>query len=517
MAEMSLLTSRPSDDAADAKQQQQPPATDEEEDEEEGSADHESDNDSNEEEEEGNDDDEGNDDADADESVSSRVVSRVLSLVTRAGEYRPVTVQMALLLLREVLARQRYGLTAAQRDRFMEAYGNAIAAVKACLGSSLADIFLELFEQTGAALRDVAFDSLLLDGALVLPVAASPVSHLRLPQRLPSGEAERTQKAVHQLFVLRRFYFGEIARAPDTLLPLQAMPLPPYTRSSYFSFRPATVYASFICPVSAKKSVLRYFVVDAGALLILDPPPSTPLAASTPPSPLRRTTTTAFGHGGTSTSSSPLALSARSSSSSSSSSTAAQQSSHPTTAVVSEIVPLESIEVETEADYIQVTSHPLRWSVRMQFVSKKMLLAAERTLDAGRRRARQFKMKQIYKALGIDVDDMLLAAPPRCAAARTDASETSTGSVSVVPDSAAADSAAAAPLLSSTPSLQHPLSPPEGRRLSSQDFAEDGDADGAVPHHRAPPPPLVRESSQDELVKASEALFESDAPTTPAL
>lgn len=213
-----------------------------------------------------------------------------------------------------------------------------------------------------------------------------------------------------------------------------------------------------------------------------------------------------------STAASPLAHSAAPTSPSGGTGTGTGTGAPPPTAVVSEIVPLESIDVETEADYIQVTSHPLRWSVRMQFVSRRMLLAAERTLDAGRRRARQFKMKQIYKALGIDVDDMLLAAPPRCAAApaaHADASETSTSTAAAPPS---------APLLSSTPSLQHPLSPPEGRRLSSQDLTDDGAAStGAEPRRRTPPGRLVRESSQDELVRSSEALFEADSSTTPAL
>jgi len=155
------------------------------------------------------------------------------------------------------------------------------------------------------------------------------VSRVKLPKRLPSGEAEKVQKTVHILFIFRRFYFKEIAHEKDNLLPLEGMPLPKRAKSSYFKFRAGMDYGYFICPVSAKKSVLRYFAIEEGALIIMDPPPNAAAQSASTQSSLSLSIASAF---------SPK----RSTPAQSPQSSPAPQHKHPTAAVVGDIIPLES-------------------------------------------------------------------------------------------------------------------------------------------------------------------------------
>ena len=133
----------------------------------------------------------------------------------------------------------------------------------------------------------------------------------------------------------------------------------------------------FICPVSTKKSVLKHFVVLDGALLILDMPQQGIRGTGIPLAPQKK------------------------------------KGPSSQACIVSEVIPIETVEVDTDnSGWIQVSSHQLRWTMKMQFVSRKAVTEAQQVLEAGRRRARQFKMKQVLKALGIDADDMKLASLP---------------------------------------------------------------------------------------------------------
>lgn len=51
------------------------------------------------------------------------------------------------------------------------------------------------------------FEFLIKDAALLLPVSGTSKSRLDLSRRLPSGEAEKTQKAIQQYLVLRELKY----------------------------------------------------------------------------------------------------------------------------------------------------------------------------------------------------------------------------------------------------------------------------------------------------------------------
>ena len=292
-----------------------------------------------------------------------------------------VTVQMGVLLL-DQLGRARTPsapapaavLGAEGLALFDAAYRRSIDVLARVMGGPLGDIFLELFEDAAAACKGPlpSLDRLLSDATNVWPATASLESRLRLAQRMPAGDAEATQKAVLVFLVLRRHHYA-LRGEQDTLLPLRAMPLPQrLAHGSPLRLAPNSACARYHTPANAAqpggRTLLKYFAVADGALLVLDVAPKE-------------------------------------------ASEAARRHTLPSMAVVDVVVPLEHIGVEARRDHIQVTCHQQRWSTRMLFDTRTALLEAHHLLDAGRRRARQYKMAQIYEGLGIPDTTLLL--PPR--------------------------------------------------------------------------------------------------------
>ena len=307
-------------------------------------------------------------------------VDNVMATLANGDNYRVVTVEMGVLLL-EALSRFRvyegtaaFVMDAARRRAFEAACAQSVAVVVRDLGGPLAAVFLELFEDAASmAKRPATFDALLADGRHAWPLTASPESRLRLAQRLPFGEAEATQKAVLVFLTLRRHRLALSGSPRDTLLPLRALPLPRgLAPGAAFRLARGTPGAAFRTPaVPARpqgRTLPRYFAIADGALVVLDVPAREREAA------VRRHALPAEG-------------------------------------VVEAAVPIETVDVEATRDSILATSHACRWRALMLFDSRTALLEAHHLLDAGRRRARQYKMAQIYAGLGIP--DATVSLPPR--------------------------------------------------------------------------------------------------------
>lgn len=66
---------------------------------------------------------------------------------------------------------------------------------------------MELFDLEVKGYKAPNFEFLIKDAALLLPVSGTSMSRLDLTRRLPSGEAEKTQKAIQQYLVLRELKY----------------------------------------------------------------------------------------------------------------------------------------------------------------------------------------------------------------------------------------------------------------------------------------------------------------------
>jgi protein CLEC16A len=160
-------------------------------------------------------------------AFTRQLIGKLLSLLVRSNQYRLVTLQMTLVMLKELVfspdSPPRLALD--QLATLEQAYDTVTATLRDRLGGVLGDIFLELFDAEVRAYRQVNFEFLIKDAALLLPVSGTPMSRLDLSRRLPSGEQEKTQKAIQQFLVLRELKCTLLCRK-DTLLQLKPVTLP---------------------------------------------------------------------------------------------------------------------------------------------------------------------------------------------------------------------------------------------------------------------------------------------------
>ncbi|EGG23042.1 armadillo-like helical domain-containing protein [Cavenderia fasciculata] len=320
------------------------------------------------------------------------LIERIFYVLMNSNQFRLVTLQMTYLVLKELVysSESPSKLTENQFEMLEEAYLVVTNNLKDCLSGSTAPIFLELFEDEMGSYKQIKFEMLLKEAALILPVPERPISRLSLARRLPSGEVEKTQKAIQQFLVLREMKYT-LLRKREKLLPIKQPQYPMVREKEHFridmsmfdtidyvaiSKKPLSTPAQASPGSSAPGSgattgpPLPYsFVLYHNLLLNLDrnniqPPPNAPKQT---------------------------------------------KDDHQQYGIITHIAPLQRIEIEVshlDPCVLRVFSHPTTWGVDMIFDEEKKCLSAKSLLERARDDFRASKMRQIYALLGErDPDD----------------------------------------------------------------------------------------------------------------
>eukprot|EP01133_Synstelium_polycarpum_P006690 gene6690-7780_t len=306
------------------------------------------------------------------------LIDHLFFVLVNSNKFRLVTLQMTLLILKELVysPESPSKLTEKQLSLLEEAYTRVTNNLRECLVGNLSAIFLELFEEELRLYKQIDFEALIKDVALILPIPHTPISRLALSRRLPSGEAEKTQKAIQQFLVLRELKFT-LLRKKDTMLPLKQPHIPIVREKDLFNLDTDNfdiIYYYQVAPAVAgsnsssgkdgstpKKRVRACGVLFHSLLLNVDP-------NNVPPQ-------TKPGIYGT----------------------------------ITHIAPLQRLEIETshlDPSVVRVFSHPTTWNVDMGFDDETKCAAAKAMLERARDDVRSSKMRQIYSLLGEkDPDD----------------------------------------------------------------------------------------------------------------
>eukprot|EP01119_Soliformovum_irregulare_P014909 TRINITY_DN4131_c0_g1_i1.p1 TRINITY_DN4131_c0_g1~~TRINITY_DN4131_c0_g1_i1.p1 ORF type:complete len:976 (-),score=250.71 TRINITY_DN4131_c0_g1_i1:40-2967(-) len=294
-------------------------------------------------------------------NARSRLVDQLLKVLLRGKLVRLVTLQMSTLLLRELTFSfdSSPDFQPAQFSLMEAAYLKSISTLREGLVGSLRDIFLELFEHELSRFKQIVFDKLIMDfSALLLPIAATPLSGVALPKRFPSGEAENVQKAIQGFLVLREFKYTML-RKKDDFLPLQEEKTDRqyHIRDAITFDGMPDVMTCHILSGANKKRQTRYLVIHFGTLLVSEPDVTkTPKASKSPPS----------------------------------------------SGIICNIIPLQSIEMENDPQderVLHVTSHPTTSQFTFNFEDAGSCQTAQELLECHRKTSRSFKMDQIEKML----------------------------------------------------------------------------------------------------------------------
>ncbi|GAM21024.1 hypothetical protein SAMD00019534_041990, partial [Acytostelium subglobosum LB1] len=298
------------------------------------------------------------------------LIDMLFLVLVNSNQYRVVTLQMTLLLLKELVysPESPSKLTENQHALLEEAYRMTTNNLKDCLSlGNIASVFLELFEDELRTYRQIDFDALMNDIDLLLPVPDTPVPRLPLSRRLPSGDQERTQRAIQQFLVLRELKYT-LLRRKDSMLPLKQPQVPMVREKDLFNLNTELFdiihYYQVVPqqsvgqqPSSAKTKVRKCAVLFHHMLLDVDPN-----NVVTPPN--KRSGV--YG-------------------------------------VITHIAPLQRLEIETshlDPTILRVFSHPTRWNVDMGFDDETKCQQVKSLLTTARDDIRSIKMRQIYSLLG---------------------------------------------------------------------------------------------------------------------
>jgi len=278
-----------------------------------------------------------------------------------------ITLQMITLLMKELVYSldSPPNLSSQHLNALEQAYFLSINNVRSCLTGSLGDIFLELFEHELKTYKQINFDSLIADtAALLLPVAATPMSGFALSKRLPSGEAEKTQKAVQMFLVLREFTYTMLKKKDDRL-PFKEDSMPTLKAKDVYTLPTDAANQVVSCSMAVgptKKKMPRYFVIESGVIILVEPD------ARGTSKPVKK-----------------------------------EQPQVPSATVhVCNTIPLQNIEMEvdpSDENVLHLTSHPTTSQFSFIFETGTDCQGAQHRLDKARSKVRANKMQQIDEML----------------------------------------------------------------------------------------------------------------------
>eukprot|EP01132_Coremiostelium_polycephalum_P003787 gene3787-4712_t len=296
-----------------------------------------------------------------------KLINKLFFVLINSNQFRLITLQMTLLLLKELVysPESPSKMTENQLALLEQAYNTVANNLKEYLTGNLSAIFLELFEEELRSYKQIYFESLVKDVALILPIPITPTPGLSLPRRLPSGESEKTQKAIQQFLVLRELKYT-LLRRKDNSLPLRQPSIPHIKENDLFNLDTDSFDIIYyqVMTKDLKKKVKQCGVLFHNLLLAVDPNNAVPNTTAQKPG--------VYGN-------------------------------------ILHIAPLQRLEIELshlDPTILRVTSHPTTWNVEMSFDEEAACSKAKLMLERARDDVRSSKMRQIYSLLGErDPDD----------------------------------------------------------------------------------------------------------------
>ncbi|KAL6053147.1 FPL domain-containing protein [Balamuthia mandrillaris] len=215
-------------------------------------------------------------------------VEQLLLVLIRSSHYRLLTLQMATLLIKDLIcSHDSVANLGGDLKKLLEvAYQNAVNCAKDRLNGTLGGIFLQLFEEEMNKFKQLNFDRLITDPSSLLPVTETSSSKLALAKRMPSGEMEKTKRAIQGFLVLRELKYTLLCKK-DHKFPLKEHT--PHVLTPVGSEYPFELAQSYYwCALIEKPNVSH----DPGTtwegepcILVINPPSVLLLLPRTPSSP----------------------------------------------------------------------------------------------------------------------------------------------------------------------------------------------------------------------------------------
>ncbi|XP_077979677.1 protein CLEC16A-like isoform X2 [Glandiceps talaboti] len=135
------------------------------------------------------------------------LVERLITIMSQSCQFdsrvRPATLQMAIVLLKQLVYKDKCYL----QDMHLACIEGAREESKLLLRNYYKgdELFLDMFEDEykNLKMRPLNVEFLMMDSSILLPPTGTPLTGIEFAKRLPSGDLERTRRAIRVFFLLR--------------------------------------------------------------------------------------------------------------------------------------------------------------------------------------------------------------------------------------------------------------------------------------------------------------------------
>ncbi|XP_070580658.1 protein CLEC16A-like isoform X2 [Ptychodera flava] len=153
-----------------------------------------------------------------------KLVERLITTMSQSCQYnskvRPATLHMAIILLKELVYGDKKCFL---QDMHLACVEGAREESKLMLRNFYKgdELFLDMFEDEykNLQMRPLNVEFLMMDASILLPPTGTPLTGIEFAKRLPSGDLERTRRAIRVFFLLRDLSLT-LSGEEETRLPL---------------------------------------------------------------------------------------------------------------------------------------------------------------------------------------------------------------------------------------------------------------------------------------------------------
>ncbi|XP_038066895.1 protein CLEC16A-like [Patiria miniata] len=210
-------------------------------------------------------------------SYSRVLVNCLIAIIGHSCQFnsriRPVTLEMSSLLLKQLVY-------SSETNRcFLE--DKHLASIEGAKEESMLllrnfyrgdELFLDMFDDEYQSMmtRPLNVEYLMMDESIILPPTGTPLTGIDFIKRLPSGELERTRRAIRVFFLLRNLSLT-LRHEPETKLPLASQDQIVKASDKLDLNNSDLIACTVLMKDKSPQRVRRFLVIDNHQLILVEP------------------------------------------------------------------------------------------------------------------------------------------------------------------------------------------------------------------------------------------------------
>ncbi|XP_033631223.1 protein CLEC16A-like [Asterias rubens] len=210
-------------------------------------------------------------------SYSKVLVNSLINTMAQSCQFnsriRPVTLEMASLLLKQLVFSPDTSRCYLEDKHLASVEGSKEESMLLLRNFYRGDeLFLDMFddEYQSMATRPLNVEYLMMDESILLPPTGTPLTGIDFIKRLPSGELERTRRAIRMFFLLRNLSLT-LRNETETKLPLASQEQLVKSSDKLDLNNSDLIACTVLMKDKSPQRVRRFLVIDKHQLILVEP------------------------------------------------------------------------------------------------------------------------------------------------------------------------------------------------------------------------------------------------------